>query len=172
MGKFGFETHATHPGKLISKNHLFICSSLLSVHVQSCVACLYRSLLYFFCLSAYCIPASNWEHLPYEKCLSEPESRHRERPVCLIVWLLVRTIVRVRLKLCRRPRRILMLSLSLMIIETQHFYPPLLPGNKAERCEQKWMPWYDCPKKLVIIGACRLTAGTVSRRREHRATVD
>lgn len=73
-------------------------------------------------------------------------NRYRKSTDRLIAWLLSRSVVWVRLKLRRRLRQFLML------IETQHFYPRLLPGNRQkQRCEQRRTPWYSCPEHTVCL---------------------
>lgn len=122
-------------------------------------------------MSANCLPACNWEDINIMRNVYQrvTKYRYRKRTGCLFTWLPTRPTVRVGPKLCRCPGCILML-LSLMIIETQRFYAPLLPGNKTERCEQKWMLSYCSLKILIVNILCECV--TVRRRRGHRALVD
>lgn len=135
-------------------------------HVSLCALCVLIC-PFFPCMSANCLPACNWEDINIMRNVYQrgTKYRYRERIGCLIAWLLARPMVRVGLKLRRCPGCILILSLSLMIIKTQRFYTPLLPGNNIERCEQKWMPSYCSLKILIMNILCECV--TVRRRRGH-----
>lgn len=139
--------NTTHTGRHISRKCVpssrDLCN-ILTYHCALSILCLNLSLLFLlhFCELYPCLQTlapALWEML-----IRDALSRLRERTPSLFAWLLARSIVWVGQKLCRRPGRILVNSLSLMIAETQHGYTPMYstlhPGNKAEQCEPKWTP--------------------------------